>query len=321
MKNLTIVTARKLDTKSLNKLAANAGKLKGNSLNAVHTVLVERKQEEFPNAEIIKILSSQAIHLQTKYKGFKLLIFNDLTEAHFMVEDELEAIEAMEGKEVKKIVKVLEKKSVKKVKKAKEAIKEITKTAKELDETPIKPLEKLTNKELRQILDDADVKVAKKAKKGELITLILAHKNFKETKSTAIKEEKEIKKPKTSKKKSKVGKTLDDLGEIAKDLGIKLDKKADPKGAGVEVSFVPHDSKKYKKTGKRSLEWEFEGTLVERGDTVCFVLKGEAVEGEFRHVNQNMHSPKGYAVIKVGKKLYERTINKVTVSVESDEEE
>lgn len=49
-----------------------------------------------------------------------------------------------------------------------------------------------------------------------------------------------------------------------------------------------------------------------KGDEVKFMLKGTEVTGVFVHFHVNNWSKKGYAVIKIDKKIYERTLGKFT---------
>lgn len=70
--------------------------------------------------------------------------------------------------------------------------------------------------------------------------------------------------------------------------------------------------KKYKKSGERIMKMTTaDDKKVKQGDTVKFAVKGEVVSGEFRHVNKNVHSPNGYAVIKLNGKIYERVLERV----------
>ena len=82
--------------------------------------------------------------------------------------------------------------------------------------------------------------------------------------------------------------------------------------------------KTYKKSGERklSLEVEIESgkqVVLERGMLVYFNVKKEQKIGEFRHANFNVHSPKGYAVISVGGKIYERVFTKISGLVDMTE--
>ncbi len=49
------------------------------------------------------------------------------------------------------------------------------------------------------------------------------------------------------------------------------------------------------------------------GDNVVFTLKGKEVTGTFSHFHVNNHSPKGYLVIKMDGKIYERVLAKVSM--------
>lgn len=50
----------------------------------------------------------------------------------------------------------------------------------------------------------------------------------------------------------------------------------------------------------------------EQGDKIQFILKGESVTGEYRHLHINKHSPSGYVVIRYNDAIFERAIGKVS---------
>lgn len=71
------------------------------------------------------------------------------------------------------------------------------------------------------------------------------------------------------------------------------------------------------KTGKPWAKFGAHGTNhvlegFETGEKVMFNLKGVQTEGVYSHFHKNNHSPKGYLVIKVGNKIFERVLEKVT---------
>lgn len=77
-------------------------------------------------------------------------------------------------------------------------------------------------------------------------------------------------------------------------------------GEKITMKVVKKEGGKYAKSGKRQLEHNG----IKQGDKVFFDLGGKRVKGEFRHMNINIHSPKGYYVIIAEvngkKKLFER---------------
>lgn len=92
----------------------------------------------------------------------------------------------------------------------------------------------------------------------------------------------------------------------------KAPKRRAPKGGIITpaAELTNKSGKPWGKFGLHGTNQVLEGFVA--GDKVMFNLKGVQTEGEFSHFHINNHSPKGYLVIKVGKKIFERTLAKVT---------
>lgn len=70
--------------------------------------------------------------------------------------------------------------------------------------------------------------------------------------------------------------------------------------------------KKYVHSGVRVEEFKIGKTKVKKGDKLYFKIGKEEVVGVFSHLNQCVHCPEGYAVIRFGGKNYERRQSRVS---------
>lgn len=68
----------------------------------------------------------------------------------------------------------------------------------------------------------------------------------------------------------------------------------------------------FQKYGFHGHNEEIKGLV--KGDKVEFLIKKKVVVGEFVHFHVNNHSPKGYVVIKMNGKIYERVLSKVSLA-------
>lgn len=71
--------------------------------------------------------------------------------------------------------------------------------------------------------------------------------------------------------------------------------------------------KKYAHSGVRVEEFKIGKTKVKKGDKLFFKIGKEEVVGVFSHLNQCVHCPEGYAVIRFNGKNYERRQSRVNV--------
>jgi hypothetical protein len=112
-------------------------------------------------------------------------------------------------------------------------------------------------------------------------------------------------------KATKYEKDTGQLDPKRKSVGATTEKKGNAK-MPKKVAKKQPTKPKYNRHGKRHTEYEIGGKQLKRGDKVKITVGGKEVEGEFRHVNINDHSPNGYAVVNVDGKLYERSLSKVS---------
>lgn len=86
---------------------------------------------------------------------------------------------------------------------------------------------------------------------------------------------------------------------------------------GVGRGFA-NAGKKYNKSGVRVEEFKLGKAKVKKGDKLFFKIGKEEVCGVFSHLNQCVHCPEGYAVIRFEGKNYERRQTRVSVNATAE---
>jgi len=97
---------------------------------------------------------------------------------------------------------------------------------------------------------------------------------------------------------------------IVENEELKSKKRMPKNGEIIKAPVNEKTGKPWGKFGLHGTNHELEGFTA--GDKVMFNLKGVQTEGVFSHFHVNNHSPKGYLVIKIGSKIFERVLEKVT---------
>jgi hypothetical protein len=104
---------------------------------------------------------------------------------------------------------------------------------------------------------------------------------------------------------------IDALVNEVNETAAQTPKRRAPKGEIITPKKEDEKAgKPWSKFGAHGTNSALEGFTA--GDQVMFNLKGAQTQGTYSHFHINNHSPKGYLVIKVGNKIFERTLAKVT---------